>query len=136
MGFLSKKSMLVSLLALSLAACAPGAKPPPPKPKETTINLPCDGNGGDNPIDKKPQTVIFQIQTGTACDLTDVNFTTHKEAFKNKKHSAATSGGAATSGDPVTFEYDGSPIPNGALFNYNVTPGSWNLLGNGSGVIK
>ena len=138
MGFLSKKSMLVSLLALSLAACASGTKSPPPKPppKETPINLLCDGNGGTNTIDKNPHAIKFQIQTGSACDLIDVNFATDDGKNHFKKRTSATSS-AATSGDPpVVFDYDGQPIPGGAQFNYSVTKGSWNLTGNGSGVIK
>jgi hypothetical protein len=134
MGFLSKKSMLVSLLALSLAACAGVSKPPPPK-KETTINLPCDYSKVETTIEKKPQTIIFQTPTGSACEVTDVNFKTYREAFKNKRHIGATSGGAATSGDPVAFDYDGSPIPNGAEYGYDVKSGS-GTLGSGGGIIK
>ena len=92
MGFLRKKSMLIPLLALSLAACAP-------KPTVTgplIIDLPCDGDVKDYTIDGHPM-VIFQT---SGCDLTDVNFTNDvgKTHFKNKKNSPATS---------IKIDYDG-----------------------------
>jgi hypothetical protein len=131
MGFLSKKSMLVSLLAVSLAACA--SKPIKTGPP---IDLPCDGDAGVYKIPQKADTITFR--TGSACNLTDVNFTTDvgKTHFKNKKHTAATSGAAAASGDPVTFDYDGSQLGDGAYFNYTTLPPGSSTDGSGGGVIR
>ena len=123
MGFLSKKSMLVSLLALSLAACAP-------KPTVTgplIIDLPCDGDVKDYTIDGHPM-VIFQT---SGCDLTDVNFTNDvgKMHFKNKKPSAATS---------IKFDYDGGGLGAGARYYYTTPyiPAGSSKDGGGGGIIK
>ena len=123
MGFLRKKSMLVSLLALSLVACAP-------KPTVTgplIIDLPCDGDVKDYTIDGHPM-VIFQT---SGCDLTDVNFTNDvgKTHFKNMKHSAATS---------VKFDYDALDLGAGARYYYTTPyiPAGSSKDGGGGGIIK
>jgi len=131
MGFLSKKSMLVSLVALLLAACTSVSNPPPPKATDTPINLPCNGDVKDHTIKKTPQTLIFQT---SGCKLIDVTFQTEKSGnFKNKRHIAA------TSGDHVTFDYDGLSLPvDGAYFYYRtdyIPPGS-STDGGGGGVIR
>jgi len=125
MGFLSKRSMLVSLLALSLAACT--SKPMVTGP--LTIDLPCDGDVMDHTIDKKTQpTVIFNT---SGCDLTDVNFTNDvgKAHFKTKKRSAATS---------IKFDYDASDLGGGAKYYYSTPfiPTGSSKDGGGNGIIK
>jgi hypothetical protein len=123
MGFLSKKSMLVSLLALSLAACASK-----PIVTDQPIDLPCDGDAGVHKIDKTPQTIIFQ--TGSACKLQDVTFKRNSGGFK--KHSPTTSPNAG-----VKYDYDGSPIPgDGAYFEYTTLPPGSSTDGSGGGIIK
>jgi ABC-type glycerol-3-phosphate transport system substrate-binding protein len=117
MGLLSKKSILVSLLALSLAACpSPATKPPP----TTTIDLPCDGDAGSHGA---ATTITFKIKTGLTCDLVEVDFIQdpHKNYNHFTRHRSATAG-AATSGDPpVVFTYDGQPILGDGAFFYYVT---------------
>ena len=124
MGFLRKKPMLVSLLALSLAACAPKQMVTGP----LTIDLPCDGNVMDHTIDKTQPNVIFQT---SGCDLTDVNFTNDvgKAHFKNKKRSAATS---------IKFDYDASDLGAGARYYYTTPyiPAGSSKDGGGGGIIK
>jgi hypothetical protein len=123
MGFLSKKSMLVSLLALSLAACT--STPIPPIPAATPITLPCNGDAGTHPV---ATTITF---TGSPCDLQDVDFIQdqHGNHRHFAKHKSATS---------VVFKYDGQPILGDGAYFYYITKStnSPNPDGGGGGIIK
>jgi hypothetical protein len=129
MGFLSKKNLLVSLLALSLAACT---TPTPRKIKDTTtVDLPCSGDPLPQDVAK---TIKFEI-TNSACTLDDVDFI--KDPHGNSGHFTKTK--KATSADPtVVFTYNGPqpPLPgDGAYFYYNFhTPKA--AGGGGGGIIK
>jgi len=131
MGFLSKKSMLVSLLAVSLAACT--SKPTVTGPLTIDLPLTCDGDVMDHKIDKTQPAVIFQAG---ACSDLDVDFTPDKSGnekrFTNKQKST-------TNGHPaVKFKYDGKSIlGDGAHYYYktpDIAPGK-STDGGGGGVI-
>jgi hypothetical protein len=126
MGFLSKKSMLVSLLALSLAACTSGPTTPNPR-KAISIPLPCKEVPPAPPveilIDTNPHTITFLADSG--CALDDVKFKTHPEHFHRRSPPK-----------PVIYDYDGLPIPSdGAYFDYGFTL-SGGTDPNGGGVIR
>jgi hypothetical protein len=131
MGFLSKKSMLVPLLALSLAACAPPIQQTA-VPAANTIPLPCKGNVGTQPV---ATTITF---TGSTCELEDLDFI--KDPLGNYKHFHKTK--PATPGDPpdpVVFTYDlTTSVPgDGAYFYYSTkSTKSPNPDGGGGGIIK
>jgi hypothetical protein len=91
-----------------------------------TITLPCDGRAGQH---GKARIIIFQ--TGSGCELLDVNFTTNAEHFEKHR---ATSGNS-----PVVFLYDGQPIPGDAYFKYTTNPpvtNPPNTDGSGGGIIR
>jgi hypothetical protein len=126
MGFLSKKSMLVSLLALSLAACATTRTIPP----TSNVDLPCDGDAGSH---KVATTIKFEIAPGSTCTLKDVDFI--QDEHGNSKHLKKTK--PATSSDPtVVFTYDGSSalVGDGAFFYYKTHSPKGD--GGGGGIIK
>jgi len=125
MGFLSKKSMLVSLLALSLVACASTPIPKTPIPAAAPITLPCNGDTGTHRV---ATTITF---TGSPCDLQDVDFI--QDQHGNHKH--FTKHKSATS---VVFTYDGQPILGDGAYFYYITKStnSPNPDGGGGGIIK
>jgi hypothetical protein len=129
MGFLSKRSMLVSLLALSLAACATPIQQTP-IPATNTIKLPCSGNV---PQQHVATTITF---TGSPCELEDVDFI--PDPHGNSQHFKKTK--PATSADPtVVFTYGlTTPVPgDGAYFYYSTkSTKSPNPDGGGGGIIK
>jgi hypothetical protein len=129
MGFLSKKSMLVSLLALSLAACAPPIQQTA-IPAASSITLPCKGDVGTHPV---AATITF---TGSPCELEDVDFI--QDPHRNSQHFKKTK--PATSADPtVVFTYDlTTSVPgDGAYFFYSTkSTKSPNPDGGGGGIIK
>ena len=128
MGFLSKKSMLVSLLALSLAACASTRTIPPTNPP---VELQCDGDAGSHDV---AQTITLQLKAGSTCDLVDVYFIQDKHGNNKlfKEH-------PRKSGDPhVVFDYTGTspPLGDGAFFYYiTKSHNSPNPDGGGGGFI-
>jgi hypothetical protein len=125
MGFLSKKNLLVSLLALSLAACETmSMRTVPPK---TTIYLPC---GGDAISHNVATTIRFEIAANSTCTLIEVDLI--QDEHGNSDHIKKTK--SATSSDPtVEFTYDGTPLKGYAYFYY-VTQ-SPKTAGGGGGVI-
>ena len=128
MGFLSKKTMLVSLVALLLAACTSGSNPPSPTATATNtpIDLPCNGPVKDHTVTKTKQTLSFQT---SGCKLIDVTFQTEDSGnFTTKKHNAVTSG-------DVGFDYDGGALPAAGAYFYYRTDGS-STDGGGGGIIK
>jgi len=129
MGFLSKKSMLVSLLALSLAACASTRTIQP----TNTVELACDGDAGSHDVAK---TITFKMKAGSACDLQEVDFThdPHSNYTHFKKRPPATG-----ANPPVVFDYTESspPLGDGAYFYYvTKSTNSPNPDGGGGGIIK
>jgi len=124
MGFLSKKSMLVSLLALSLAACASTRTIQP----TNTVELACDGDAGSHDVAK---TITFKMKAGSPCDLQEVEFIQdqHGNHRHFTKHKSATS---------VEFTYDGQPILGDGAYFYYITKStnSPNPDGGGGGIIK
>jgi hypothetical protein len=131
MGFLSKKSMLVSLLALSLAACATPISKTPIPATNPPITLPCDGPAGAHPVAK---TITFQLNAGSTCELQDVYFIpdNHGNDKLFKEHTRTKKGA------PVVFDYTGTspPLGDGAYFYYITTaPNSPNPDGSGGGYI-
>jgi hypothetical protein len=123
--------MLVSLLAVSLAACI--SKPMVTGPLTIDIPSTCDGNVMDHTIDKTQPAVIFQA---AACSDLDVNFTPDKNGnekrFTDKQKSI-------TNGHPaVKFKYDGKSIlGDGAYYTYktpDIPPGK-STDGGGGGYI-
>jgi hypothetical protein len=94
----------------------------------TRINLPCNGNGGNNNIAKVRDTITFG--TSGNCTFTNFQFTTNDPppGFSNKQPANGT-------GATVSYDYDGSDIPAaGYAFTYDTTDKA--SLGNGSGVIR
>ena len=118
MGFLSKKSMLVSLVALLLAACT--SKPMVTGPLTIDIPSTCDGNVVPyvRTIDKTQQpAVIFQA---AACSDLDVNFKPDKNG--NEKHFTDKQK-SKTNGHPaVKFKYDGKSLLGDGAYFYYTTP--------------
>ena len=96
------------------------------------INLPCDGNGGNQSIKKEAETIKFE--TSGNCEFTSFDFTGgsgspyYPPGFSNK----CPSDGAGAS---VSYSYDGSAIPSGG-YTFEYTTDSSPKLGNGSGTIK
>jgi hypothetical protein len=95
------------------------------------INLPCNGDGGNNSISKVADTITFETSGG--CLFTSFNFTGgtgdpyYPPGFSNKSPSDGT-------GESVSYSYDGTAIPEaGYPFDYTVTTPK---RGNGSGTIK
>jgi hypothetical protein len=118
MGFLSKKSMLVSLLALSLAACA--SKPTVTGPLTIDIPSTCDGNVVPyvRTIDNTQPAVIFQA---AACSDLDVDFKPDK-SNGNEKHFTDKQK-SKTNGHPaVKFKYDGKSLLGDGAYFYYTTP--------------
>jgi hypothetical protein len=128
MGFLSKKSMLVSLLALSLAACTSTRT----NLQTNTVELECDGDAGSYDA---ADTITFQLKAGSTCDLKRVSFIQDKHGNSKlfKEH-------PRNSGDPhVVFDYTGtSPVPGDGAYFYYITQShsSPNPDGGGGGIIK
>jgi len=96
------------------------------------INLPCNGNGGNNTIKKEADTIKFE--TSGNCTFTSFDFTGgsgspyYPPGFSNKEPSNGV-------GKSVSYSYDGTPIPeSGYAFEY--TTDTSPMLGNGSGTIK
>jgi hypothetical protein len=97
----------------------------------TRINVPCNGNGGTNSVNKIADTITF----GTSGNCTFISFQfngyappNYPPGFSNRQ---PPSGGGAT----ISYSYDGSQMPaNGYSFAYTTTEQA--MLGNGTGVIK
>lgn len=90
------------------------------------INVPCNGNAGNNQVNSIPDKITFG--TSGNCTFISFQFTPVDPApgFSNKQMSA--------NGATVSYDYDGSPIPsNGYTFTYTTTTAA---AGNGTGVIK
>jgi hypothetical protein len=94
------------------------------------INLPCNGNGGNNSIKKEADTITFE--TSGNCTFTEFNFTGgtgnpyYPPGFSNKSPLDGV-------GKSVSYSYDGTAIKDKYTFGYDVkTP----TMGNGSGTIK
>jgi hypothetical protein len=92
----------------------------------TPVKVPCAGNS-TRKINKMKDTVIFS--TDAKCSpFKSFDFVGNPPCFNNRNPPA---GG----GDTISYDYDGSPIPeNGYTFEY-VTSGEV-AQGNGTGVIK
>jgi hypothetical protein len=90
------------------------------------INVPCNGNGGTQTLNKVAETVTF----GTSGNCTFVSFqftpVDPPPGFSNRQ--PATGGGAT-----ISYNYDGSPIP-AAGYTFSYVTGA--AAGNGTGVIK
>ena len=90
------------------------------------INVPCNGNAGNNVVNKVADTITFG--TSGNCKFISFQFTPTDPApgFSNKTYSPDKS--------TVSYDYDGSAIPaSGDFFTYTTTTAA---AGNGTGVIK
>jgi hypothetical protein len=96
------------------------------------INLPCNGDGGNNTIKAESDTIKFA--TSGNCQFTSFNFqggTTepyYPPGFSNK---SPTNG----QGAEVSYSYDGTAIP-AAGYSFEYTTSSSPKAGNGTGIIK
>ncbi|MDH4105479.1 MAG: hypothetical protein OEV39_05110 [Gammaproteobacteria bacterium] len=96
------------------------------------INLPCNGNGGNNTIKAEADTITFA--TSGNCNFTGFNFeggTTnpyYPPGFSNKNPLNG-------QGAEVSYSYDGTAIP-AAGYTFEYTTDGTTKAGNGSGTIK
>ena len=91
------------------------------------VNVPCNGNGGNNTVNRVPDKITF----GTSGNCTFISFqfvpVDPPPGFSNRQPA---SGGGAT----VSYDYNGAAIPSpGYSFTYVTTDPK---AGNGTGVIK
>ena len=130
MRSLSKKNMLVSLLALSLAACTTTTRTT--IPQTTSVPLECDGDAGENNV---ALTTTFKLSpnASSTCDLVGVYFikeTKHQNYKLFNQH--------ASGATHVDFGYTGPPqVPGDGAYFYYITKGhsSPSPDGGGGGVI-
>ena len=89
-----------------------------------TVNLPCAGRGTYN-INKIKEKVTFGTQG--KCNFISFEFDPPAPAFSDRDPKT---GGGPT----ISYQYDGSPIPQGGYaFKYRTDSP---VMGNGTGVIK